>query len=46
MLVSIAAFQRILGWKQERQDQFLSFSFCSIFLSKGGKEHGEFNIRR
>lgn len=38
--VLIAARQRILGRKQERQEQFPSFSFCSIFLSKGGKEHG------
>jgi hypothetical protein len=40
MMVSIAAIERILGRKQERQDQFQSFSFCFLFLSKGGQEHG------
>ena len=40
--VLIAALQRILGRKQERQEQFQSFSFISF--SKGGKEHG-YNIR-
>ena len=38
--VLIASLQPILGWKQERQAQFQNFSFCSIFLSKGGREHG------
>jgi hypothetical protein len=34
----IAALQRLLGRKQERQEQFQSFSFISF--SKGGQEHG------
>jgi hypothetical protein len=36
--VLIAAVQRILGQKQEQQEQFQSFSFISF--STGGKEHG------
>jgi len=43
--VLIAALQRILGRKQEQQEQIQSFSFCSIALSKGGQEHGYYNIR-
>ena len=38
MMLLIAAFQQTISWKQERQEQFQSFSFVSF--SKGGREHG------
>lgn len=39
----ITGIKRILGRQEEQQEHFPGFSFCSVFLLKGGQEHGEYN---